>query len=127
MTDLFDEVGAIEGVTVVSPYTPFGAEQISDDGTIAFAQLNLADDIDETESAVIGEEINELLPDVDGLRIEIGGAAFAEFEPPESELIGIAFAIVVLILSFGSVLAMGLPIGIAVAGVGAGGFGLCRC
>ena len=124
MTELFAEVGTIEGVTVVSPYTPFGAEQINDDGTIAFAQLNLARDIDETESAVIGEEINELLPEVDGLRIEIGGAAFAEFEPPQSELIGLAFAIVVLILSFGSVLAMGLPIGIAVAGVGAGGFGL---
>ena len=45
MTELFDEVGAIEGVTVVSPYTPFGAEQINDDGTIAFAQLNLARDI----------------------------------------------------------------------------------
>ena len=49
-----------------------------------------------------------MLPEVEGLRIEIGGAAFAEFEPPQSELIGLAFAIVVLILAFGSVLAMGL-------------------
>ncbi|MFW2334277.1 MMPL family transporter, partial [Ilumatobacter sp.] len=56
--------------------------------------------------------------------VELGGAALSEFEPPESELIGLAFAIVVLIVSFGSVLAMGLPIGVAIAGVGAGGFGL---
>ncbi len=124
MSVVFDKVGEIPGVTVVSPYTPFGARQISDDGTIAFAQLNLANDIDETESAAIGVTIEELLPEIDGLRTEIGGSAFAEFEPPESELIGLAFAIVVLILAFGSVLAMGLPIGIAVAGVGAGGFGL---
>ncbi len=124
MTELFDEVAKIEGVTVISPYSPFGADQINDDGTIAFAQLNLANDIDETESASIGADIDKMLPEVEGLRIEIGGAAFAEFEPPQSELIGLAFAIVVLILAFGSVLAMGLPIGIAIAGVGAGGFGL---
>jgi RND superfamily putative drug exporter len=124
MSELFDEVATIEGVTVVSPYTPFGAEQISDDGTIAFAQLNLAPDIDDTEATAIGEEITAALPEVDGLQIEIGGAALSEFEPPESELIGLAFAVVVLIVAFGSVLAMGLPIGIAVAGVGVGGFGL---
>jgi RND superfamily putative drug exporter len=124
MTELFDEVATIEGVTLVSPYTPFGAEQVNDDRTIAFAQVNLANDINESESVVIGEQILEATPDVDGLRVEIGGAALGEFEPPESELIGLAFAIVVLVISFGSVLAMGLPIGIAIAGVGAGGFGL---
>ena len=124
MSELFAEVDQIDGVSVISPYTEFGADQISDDGTIAYAQINLDNDIDDTEATAIGEEITELLPDVDGLRIEIGGAALGEFEPPESELIGLAFAIVVLIVSFGSVLAMGLPIGIAIAGVGAGGFGL---
>jgi RND superfamily putative drug exporter len=65
-----------------------------------------------------------LIPDVDGLQVEIGGAALAEFEPPETELIGLAFAIVILILAFGSVLAMGLPIGVAVAGVVTGGVGI---
>jgi putative drug exporter of the RND superfamily len=35
-------------------------------------------------------------------------------------LIGLAFAIVILILAFGSVLAMGLPIGVALAGIGVG-------
>ena len=124
MSVVFQTIGEIPGVDVISPYTPFGAEQISDDGTIAFAQINLANDINETESAAIGVTIEELLPKIDGLRTEIGGSVFAEFEPPESELIGLAFAVVVLILAFGSVLAMGLPIGIAVAGVGAGGFGL---
>jgi len=124
MTELFERIDGVEGVTVVSPYTPFGAEQINGDGTIAFAQLNLADDIDETEAAAIGVDIDRWLPEVDGLRIEIGGSVFAEFEPPQSEMIGLGFAVVILILSFGSVLAMGLPIGIAVAGVGAGSFGL---
>ena len=45
---------------------------------------------------------------------------FAEFEAPSSEVLGLAFAIVILILAFGSVLAMGLPIGVALAGIGVG-------
>ena len=58
--------------------------------------------------------------EIEGLRTEIGGQALAEFEPPSSELIGLAFAIIILILAFGSVLAMGLPIGVALFGVGIG-------
>ena len=57
---------------------------------------------------------------IDGLQVELGGEAFAEFEPPSSEAIGLAFAIFILILAFGSVLAMGLPIGVALFGIGTG-------
>ena len=49
-----------------------------------------------------------------------GGQYLAVVEPPETELIGLAFAMVVLIIAFGSVLAMGLPIAVALGGVGAG-------
>ena len=128
MTTVFEGTAELEGITVVSPYTEFGQQQISEDGTIAFASLNLANDVDQTEAVELGKQIRALTATaeqaVPGLRIEIGGASFEEFAPPSSEIIGVAFAIVVLILLFGSVLAMGLPIGVAVAGVGAGGFGL---
>ena len=60
------------------------------------------------------------MPDIDGVRIELGGAIFAEFEAPSSEALGLGFAIVILILAFGSVLAMGLPVGVALAGIGVG-------
>ena len=117
-----DDAGAdLDDVSVVSPYSPFGAQQVSEDRTIAFAQINLGTHIDQTEAGIIGEDINEALPSLEGVRIEVGGAALGTFEPPESELIGLAFAVVVLIVSFGSVLAMGLPIGVAVAGVATGG------
>jgi RND superfamily putative drug exporter len=126
MTQLFAETDEIEGVTVLSPYDDFGGQQINADRTIAYATVNLDPDIDEVESSEIGKDIVGLLPSVDGLRVEIGGAALAEFEPPESELIGLAFAVVVLIVAFGSVLAMGLPIGVALGGVaiGIGAIGL---
>ena len=43
---------------------------------------------------------------------------FSEFELPESEIYGIIAAVIILIVAFGSVLAMGLPIGIALFGIG---------
>ena len=127
MTALFDEVDQIEGVTLTSPYSPEGqvAGQIATEGElaglVAYAQIDLDQSLSETQTGEIGVEIGDMLPtDVEGLQIEIGGQALGEFEPPESELIGLAFAIVVLILAFGSVLAMGLPIGVALFGVGIG-------
>jgi RND superfamily putative drug exporter len=121
-----DEDGVPEhpGATVISPYSEQGDGQIAGQGPLAgelaYAQVNLAADIDLTESALIGEAIAEHAPAIDGLEMFPGGAALAPYEPPGSELIGLAFAIVVLILAFGSVLAMGLPVAVALGGVGAG-------
>ena len=128
MEELFASTDDIEFVTVTSPYAPEGFGQISQQGElagkVAFARVELGEEIGFTESGDVGREIQdqaeELESRIDGLRIEIGGEVLAGIEPPESELIGLAFAIVVLIVSFGSVLAMGLPIAVAVAGVGLG-------
>ena len=120
MEAMFAEVNAFEGVIVTSPYGPAAATQINEDRTIAFAAISLSADLDFTATSELGVEFADLAPELPGLQVEIGGAALAEFAPPQSELIGVAFAIVVLIVSFGSVLAMGLPIAVAVAGVGIG-------
>jgi putative drug exporter of the RND superfamily len=82
--------------------------------------VNLSADVDDTESALIGELIADEAPSIDGLEVFAGGQYLASIEPPQSELIGIAFAVVVLIVAFGSVLAMGLPIAVALGGVGIG-------
>ncbi|MCP3935673.1 MAG: MMPL family transporter [Actinomycetia bacterium] len=123
MTEVFETAAGLEQTSIVSPYSDFGRAQISRDGTIAFAQVNLEPEVDRNTAAEIGRVIRDEIPDIEGLRVEIGGEALAEFEPPESELIGIGFAIVILIVSFGSVLAMGLPISVALVGVGVGGIG----
>jgi putative drug exporter of the RND superfamily len=124
MSELFAEIDAFDEVTVTSPYSPLGVQQglVSEDGTIAYATLAFTDDTDEMRASEIGREIERSVEEIAiaGLDVEIGGAALSEFEPPESELIGVAFAIVILILAFGSVLAMGLPIGVAFVGVGIG-------
>jgi putative drug exporter of the RND superfamily len=119
-----DGVPEHPGATVISPYSEQGDGQIATEGPLAgelaYAQVNLAADIDLTESARIGEAIADRAPAIEGLEVLPGGTALAPYEPPESELIGLAFAIVVLILAFGSVLAMGLPVAVALGGVGAG-------
>ena len=125
MSALFDATKGIDGVVnVLSPYSPIGASQVSTHGDsagqIAYAQLVLEAGTTTDEGAAIGEQIAELAPEIDGLEIALGGDMFRFREPPNSEMLGIAFAIFVLIIAFGSVLAMGLPIATALAGVGTG-------
>jgi RND superfamily putative drug exporter len=126
MEELFTKVAEIDDVTSVqSPYAPGGEFQIATQGdaagTIAFATVNLPEDIDFTRAADVGDEVRALIPEVDGLRTELGGFLFAEFEQPSAELFGLAFAVIILIVAFGSVLAMGLPVGVALFGIGLGG------
>jgi RND superfamily putative drug exporter len=124
MTEFFEQASQIEGITLVSPYTPEGAQQIAaqgpEAGKIAYAQIGISRDTTLEEATEISSQLRELMPEIEGLQTELGGQIFAEFEVPSSELLGVAFAIIVLILAFGSVLAMGLPLGIALAGIGVG-------
>jgi putative drug exporter of the RND superfamily len=125
MEPFLAEVAAIDGVqSLSSPYEPGNEDQISDRGAdagrIAYAEFEAPSDAGFEETAAIGEDIRAAMPEVDGLRIELGGQAFADFEVPSSEALGIGFAIIILIIAFGSVLAMGLPIGVALAGIVSG-------
>jgi putative drug exporter of the RND superfamily len=121
MNGLFDQVGQIPGVTVTSPYTPEGARFNSATEPISFAQLSVTER-DQQQMLALGNQIKEMGASIDvpGLRVEYGGQVFATFEFPESELLGILAAIVILLIAFGSVLAMGLPIGTALFGLGVG-------
>ncbi|HET6953996.1 MAG TPA: MMPL family transporter [Acidimicrobiales bacterium] len=125
MQDLFDEVAATPDVDrVASPYDEGNEAQISseggDAGRIAFANIEMPEDIEFPRAGEIRDQILADAPDIEGLDIELGGFIFAEFEEPSSEILGLAFAIVILIVAFGSVLAMGLPVGVALFGIGLG-------
>lgn len=119
MSELFAKVEALEGVTVTSPFDTPG--QINQSETTAFASID-ATIRSQTELIALGEEIREIGEPyaVGDLRIEYGGNIFAGFELPASEAYGLLAAIIILVLAFGSVLAMGLPIGTALVGLGVG-------
>ena len=132
MTDLFDKVEAIEGIDVASPYDPDGGRRVAargpDAGRIAYANLEVSPDTTANDAAEIGLEIDRLINAsglrADGVQVEIGGSWLAGRAPPESEAIGLAFAVLVLILAVGSVVAMGMTVGTALVGVGAGAAGV---
>ena len=125
MTALFDSVAESDLVTrVESPYDPATGGRLiaqgDEAGTIAYANVEMPEDVDFNKVADLRDEILDELPDVDGLDVELGGFIFAEFEEPTTELLGLGFAIVILIVAFGSVLAMGLPVSVALSGIGIG-------
>ena len=125
MEDLFAFVDEIPDVVrVESPYDEGGERLISSEGDrqgeIAYANVEFPDDIEFPRAEEIRNEILDEVDEIEGVRVELGGFIFAEFNEPSSEALGVGFAIVILILAFGSVLAMGLPIGVALFGIGTG-------
>lgn len=105
---------------------PFEAGSISEDSTIGFssvAYLLPAAELEEDAKLAL-EQAPEVARQA-GLTVEIGGDVLAETpEQGTAELIGLAAAIIVLLFTFGSLIAAGLPILTALIGVGLGMTGI---
>ncbi|MFD5837711.1 MMPL family transporter [Streptomyces collinus] len=111
-----------DGSEVVRVTDPYRAKAVSKDGSIAYAQVSYK---------VSGMELDDAAKDAlkdsaqdareAGLTVEIGGDALqAVPHTGSSEIIGIAVAAVVLVITFGSLVAAGLPLLTALIGVGIG-------
>ena len=114
------EVAKIPRIRVLSPYDV--PTQVNPSRNIAFAQVTTPEDMSMEEMTVVADEIKDItasLRATDGIGVEYGGQLFRVFEMPESEALGLLAAIIILVLAFGSVIAMGLPIGIALLGLAA--------
>ena len=107
--------------SVVSPFSPFGAQQISKDGRIAFAQVKFNQDafqIDTVRSqAFVASATRDQGAD---LKIAVSGQVAEQANKPSvgGTLPGVILAGVVLLLVFGSIWAMALPILSALASLG---------
>ena len=114
--DALVEVADQDGVTSVE------SPAVSEDGTTAVATVRFADraaDIDQ-EQIDAAQEAFAPLEDL-GVQVEFGGAALeAENHPSGSEVIGLAAAVLVLLVAFGSVFAMLVPLITAVLALGLG-------
>ena len=106
---------------VVSPYAS-GGKQISKDGTIAFATVTF----DEHASAIPVPAIKRVMTAArsagsEQVQVELGGQAIEQANQTPlgfSTAVGLIAAMIVLLLTFGSALAMGLPIVTALLGLG---------
>ena len=116
--------GAVADLDIASPYTPENAYQISKDGKIAYAQVNFADRTNQQyfddAKAIKAIYKDEVANAPQGLDIQLAGDIFAEQAAFNSEVVGLIAAVVILLVAFGSLLAMGLPIVTALFGIGCG-------
>jgi RND superfamily putative drug exporter len=125
LNTLFDQIKAVAPVSgVISPYdtSPQAKAQVAPGGHIAYATVQFPDGtttIPDATTKTITDQINQLQGN--GLQLELGGSAFQGRKPPGgTEAIGLIAAVIILLLAFGSVLAMGLPIITALFGIGVG-------
>ena len=93
----------------------------SPDGTVSLVVVQLDDTIEKVPTAAV-EAIMDVATDAraDGLQVESGGFAAQNAEGAEagSEGIGMVAALIILVIAFGAVVAAGLPLVVAITGLG---------
>jgi RND superfamily putative drug exporter len=119
------KVAKLPHVTGVrSPFESGGAAQVSQDKTIAFATVTFDERANALEKSDIKRVINTAeTARSDQLQVELGGQAIQQAQEVSlgfATVIGLVAAIIILLLTFGSVIAMGMPIVTALLGLGTG-------
>jgi putative drug exporter of the RND superfamily len=125
ITAMLGQVAAAPAVAAVtSPYTARGAAQVSRDGTIAYATVVF----DAQANSLPAPEVTRVVHLAEaarapGLQVDLGGQAVENALRPSvgiSAAVGVVAAAVVLFIAFGSLLAMLLPLVIAIAALASG-------
>jgi RND superfamily putative drug exporter len=120
---LADLVGRLGDLPLVSTVVdPAAVGLVSPEGDTALVRVQYEGDTQE-----LGADAYHRLEDAvaptrgDGLQVELGGDLPQHVESPETgsaEMLGVLGAVVILLVAFGSVIAMGLPLAIAAVGLG---------
>jgi len=125
ITAMLARVAAAPGVaSVISPYSARGAAQVSRDGQIAYATVVF----DAQANSLSASEVTRVVHLAEaarapGLQVDLGGQAVENALRPSvgiSAAVGVIAAAVVLFIAFGSLLAMLLPLAVAIAGLASG-------
>ncbi|GAA3115163.1 MMPL family transporter [Streptosporangium carneum] len=116
------EAGAVPGV--LAAMDPFQVGSVSRDGRYALVQVQFASPVDEVTDAQ-RSAYERVGASAQGLRVEHGGEVMkAQVEIGSTEALGVLIAAVVLVVTFGSLVAAGMTLLNALIGVGAGMAGL---
>jgi RND superfamily putative drug exporter len=117
---------AADAPQVLDVSNPVESGTMSEDQRIGLSNVTFAEPVEELSDeskAVVNAAVDDAR--AAGLTVEVGGDALAEEHGQSAaELIGLAVAIVVLLFTFGSVVAAGLPILTALIGVAIGLMGI---
>ncbi|MFK0044966.1 MMPL family transporter [Streptomyces sp. NPDC090741] len=119
VSDLKDGPGKAQVASVTDPYE---AHAVSQDGSTAYVSVKYT-----VSGMELKDEVRDALKDsgtaakAAGLTVEIGGDALMTApETGSGEIVGILIAAIVLVITFGSLIAAGLPLLTAIIGVGIG-------
>ncbi|WP_405525539.1 MMPL family transporter [Streptomyces canus] len=112
-----------DGSEVVSVTDPFTTNAVSKDGTVAYASVRYdapAMELKDATRDALEKAADEAR--ATGLTVDVGGDALQAAAEPGAvgEVIGLAIAAVVLVMTLGSLVAAGLPLLTAIIGVGIG-------
>ena len=111
---LLAEADQLEGIAEPSP------PRYSRDGTIGLVQLELSDRAMDIDTST-GTRLIDLADEAsgDGVQVEVGGFLIQNAqEGAAPEFVGLIAAAIVLLIAFGSVIAAGLPLLVAIFGLG---------
>jgi putative drug exporter of the RND superfamily len=127
VNSLVEKVSDVDGVArAVSPFVD--SSFVSADKTIAYSQVQLDEQTGSVSEATL-KSVEDLVTKArsEGLQVELGGD-LVSVAPGEiigtGELVGVAVALVVLVITLGSLIAGGMPILSAVTAVGVSMAGL---
>ncbi|PJJ71299.1 RND superfamily putative drug exporter [Diaminobutyricimonas aerilata] len=122
VVELAERIGDVDGVAqAIDPFSEYASEALSDSGTTGIVQVQFDESAqDVTDSTLEGvREAAQPALDAD-LRVEFGGSVYEDLEYgiTPTEIVGVLFAAVVLLITFGSLLAAGMPLLTAITAVG---------
>jgi len=125
IVDAAAELEGLESVAAVStPFAELAASGLSDDGRAALITVQITESMNTvpegTEQGLIAvsDQLRQVLPDE--AQVSYGGDLFSTSIPgfTITEALGVVIAFIVLIFTLGSLLAAGMPLIIALIGVG---------
>ena len=116
---LMADLESIPGVeTVLGPFDEFASNQVSDDESVAIVQASL----EGTSQSISTETLDAITATADArdVRVEFAGQVFQNTTVGITviEVIGVLVAGAVLVVTFGSLLAAGMPLAAALIGIG---------
>jgi putative drug exporter of the RND superfamily len=126
VTESLARVAAIEGVIAVTDYWSTGSEQLrATDGQAALAVVTLTGGLDEEAELELAREVSDMSREIDAPGVLVGGNLLvgdqfktaSENDLLRGEAIALPIAIIAMILLLGGLLAAGMPLLVAFAGV----------
>nr|WP_244960789.1 MMPL family transporter [Pseudoclavibacter chungangensis] len=117
-----EHIDGFDGVEqALSPYSEYATDSLSEDGRAAIISVQFSTTADALPEGLLeqvrseGESLT-----ADGFDVSFGGEVYQELEYglTVTEVFGVVFAAVVLVVTFGSVLAAGMPLGTAIIAIG---------